>query len=148
MHMYDFQFPVTISHEDSAFIVTLDDPKGRFQGADVAESEKAALTAAVSLLDGVIADAIKNDDPIPDPAELSRGTHNVSPSPQALAKLALYREFKEQKLTKAELGRRLGWKDPQVARLFDVRHASKLEQLAAAAEVMGRRFVIGMDGAC
>jgi len=38
----------------------------------------------------------------------------------------------------AELARRLGWHMPQVDRLFDLRHASKLDQIETAARSLGR----------
>ncbi len=40
----------------------------------------------------------------------------------------------EQDIHKAELARRFGWHMPQVDRLFDLRHASKLDQIEAAAQ--------------
>lgn len=145
MEIYHYHYPVTLAAEDSGFVVTFNDPHGRFQGADWAETEQEALAAASALLDMMIDAAIAKDEPIPLPATLQAGTHFVSPSSQALATLALFRAMREQNITKAELARRLGWKYPQVSRLFDVKHASKLEQLAAAAQAIGRRFVIGMD---
>ena len=48
----------------------------------------------------------------------------------------------EQGIKKAELARRLGWHMPQVDRLFDLRHASKLDQIEAAAHVLGKQINI------
>jgi antitoxin HicB len=48
----------------------------------------------------------------------------------------------EQGIKKAELARRLGWHLPQVDRLFDLRHASKLEQIEAAAAALGRHIEV------
>ena len=39
---------------------------------------------------------------------------------------------------KVSLARRLGWHMPHVDRLFDLRHAPTLEQIEAAAIVLGR----------
>lgn len=47
----------------------------------------------------------------------------------------------EQGIKKAELARRLGWHMPQVDRLFDLRHASKLKQIEAAA-ALGRHIEV------
>jgi predicted RNase H-like HicB family nuclease len=105
--MYDYQYPVTLTPDEGGFIVTFNDPAGRFQGVDWAQSEDAALLAASGLLDAMI----------------------------------------EEGINKAELARRLGWKHPQVSRLFDVSHTSKLDQLAASAQALGRRFVIGIEQA-
>jgi antitoxin HicB len=48
----------------------------------------------------------------------------------------------EQGIKKAELARRLGWHMPQVDRLFDLRHASKIDQIEAAAHALGRHIEI------
>ncbi len=45
-----------------------------------------------------------------------------------------------QGVRKAELARRLGWKGPQVDRLFDLEHASRLDQLEAAAKALGKHI--------
>ena len=39
-----------------------------------------------------------------------------------------------------ELARRLGWKPMQVDRLFDLHHASRLDQLEAAAKALGKQI--------
>ena len=48
----------------------------------------------------------------------------------------------EQGVKKAELARRLGWHMPQVDRLFDLRYASKFDQIEAAANVLGKHIHI------
>lgn len=50
----------------------------------------------------------------------------------------------DQGMRKAELARRLGWHVPQVDRLFDLRHASKFEQLETAVAVLSKRRVLTM----
>ena len=51
-----------------------------------------------------------------------------------------------QGIRKAELARRLGWHMPQVDRLFDLRHASKLDQMIeAAANALGKQVHIHID---
>jgi antitoxin HicB len=44
----------------------------------------------------------------------------------------------EQGIKKAELARGLGWHVPQVDGLFDLKHASRFDQIEAAARVLGR----------
>ena len=51
----------------------------------------------------------------------------------------------EQGIRKAELARRLNWHVPQVDRLFDLRHASKFEQIQMAATVLGKRLVLNVE---
>lgn len=45
-----------------------------------------------------------------------------------------------QGMRKAELARRLGWKGPQVDRLFDFGQPSRLDQLEAAAKALGKHI--------
>jgi antitoxin HicB len=48
----------------------------------------------------------------------------------------------EQGVGKYRLGKQLDWHLPQVDRLIDFRHASKLDQIEQALEVLGRRLVV------
>lgn len=47
--------------------------------------------------------------------------------------------MREAKVSKAELCRRLGWNMPQVARLLDLRHASRLDLVDRALAALGKR---------
>ena len=66
----------------------------------------------------------------------------MRPSALECAKLGLYQAMTEQGIKKAELARRLGWHMPQVDRLIDLRHASKLGQIEAAANVLGKHLYV------
>jgi antitoxin HicB len=57
-------------------------------------------------------------------------------------KLALYSAMRAQRIGKAELSRRLNCHLPQVDRLLDLDHASRLDQLEAAFRVLGKRLTI------
>ena len=54
----------------------------------------------------------------------------------------LYREMREQGVGKAELARRLGWHMPQVDRVLDVQHRSRLDMMDAALGAIGRRLQV------
>ena len=75
-------------------------------------------------------------------SKAKRGQRTVRPSALDGAKLGVYQAMTEQGIKKAELARRLGWHMPQVDRLFDLRHASRLDQIEAAARVLGRRLEV------
>jgi antitoxin HicB len=77
--------------------------------------------------------------PLPEPS-VRPDLLTVRPSVLEGIKLAIYREMTLQGIRKAELARRLGWKAPQVDRLFDLGHASRLDQLEAAAKALGRHI--------
>jgi antitoxin HicB len=54
------------------------------------------------------------------------------------AKTELYREFLASGIRKAELARRLGIPKTNVDRLFDLRHQSRLDQIEAAFQALGK----------
>ena len=58
------------------------------------------------------------------------------------AKLEAYRAMRAAGLNKSQLAKRLGWQPSQVTRLFDGRHASRLDQIEAALHALGRRPVV------
>lgn len=60
------------------------------------------------------------------------------------AKLALYETMRSQGVRKAELARRLGRHMPQVDRLLDLHHASRLDQVEAALAALGKRLSVGV----
>ena len=57
-------------------------------------------------------------------------------------KVMLYQGMMEQGVGKAELARRLGWHLPQVDRVLDVQHKSRLDQMDAALAAIGRRLQV------
>jgi antitoxin HicB len=50
--------------------------------------------------------------------------------------LGVFQAMTEQGIKKAELSRRLGWQMSQARCLFDLRHASKLEQIEVTTLVL------------
>jgi antitoxin HicB len=69
----------------------------------------------------------------------------VCPSALECAKLGVYRAMTEQGIKKSELARRLGWHLPQVDRLFDLKHASRFDQIEAAARALGRHIEVSVS---
>ena len=57
-------------------------------------------------------------------------------------KVLLYQGMREQDVGKAELARRLGWHLPQVDRVLDIEHHSRLDQMDAALGAIGRRLQV------
>lgn len=56
-------------------------------------------------------------------------------------KVLLYRAMRGERVTRADLQRRLGWKRESVDRLFRLDHKSKVEQIEAALLVLGLELV-------
>jgi antitoxin HicB len=67
--------------------------------------------------------------------------------PLTAAKLLVYWALREEGVSMAELARRMNIAPQQVQRLFDGRHASRLEQIEAALRALGRRLVVSSEAA-
>ena len=129
-------YPVTLEAQpEGGFVVTFPDvPEAITQGED----EEEALLYAVDALATALSFYVEARKPLPMPSKAKRGQRTVRPSALEGAKLGVYQAMTEQGIKKSELARRLGWHMPQVDRLFDLRHASRLDQIEAAARVLGR----------
>ena len=110
-------------------------------GADKQE----ALLQAVDALETGLSFYVDTRQNLPVPSKAKRGQKTVSPSALECANLGVYQAMTEQGIRKAELARRLNWHMPQVDRLFDLRHASKFEQIQTAAAVLGKRLVLRVE---
>ncbi len=130
-----FDYPVTLTPDGDTVLATFADvPEAITFGVD----EDEALLQAVDALETGLSFYVDARKPLPTPSKAKRGQLTVRPGALEGAKLGLYQAMTEQGIRKAELARRLGWHMPQVDRLFELRHASRLDQIEAAARVLGR----------
>lgn len=102
------------------------------------ETKEEALARAEDALATVFEAYIKARRPIPTPKAPGKRDVTFTLPAMMTAKVGLYRCLLETKTTKYALAKKLGWHVPQVDRLFDVRHQSKLDQIVAAAKAMGK----------
>ena len=136
-----FDYPVILTPDDCTVLVTFPDvPEAITFGADKDE----ALLYAVDALETALSMYVDARKPLPAVSKAKRGQKTVRPSALECAKLGVYKAMTEQGIKKAELARRLGWHMPQVDRLFDLRHASNLDQIEAAAKVLGRHLEVNV----
>lgn len=134
-----FDYPVTLTPDDGTVLVTFADvPEAITFGAD----EDEALLQAIDALETALSFYVDARKPLPTPSKPKRGQRTVRPSALESAKLGVYQAMTEQGIKKAELARRLGWHMPQVDRLFDLRHASRLDQIETAARVLGKHLEV------
>jgi antitoxin HicB len=135
-----FNYPVILTPDDNGTVlVTFPDvPEAITFGADVDE----ALLQAVDALESALAFYVGERKPLPASSKPKRGQPTVRPSALECAKLGVYQAMTEQGIKKAELARRLGWHVPQVDRLFDLNHASRFDQIEAAARALGRHVEV------
>lgn len=132
-----FDYPVTLTPDEGTVLVTfVDVPEAITFGAD----EDEALLQAVDALESALSFYVEDRKPLPAVSKPKKGQQTVRPSALDCAKLGVYQAMVTQGMKKSELARRLGWHMPQIDRLFDLRHASKFEQIESAANVLGKRI--------
>ncbi|MEX0851914.1 MAG: type II toxin-antitoxin system HicB family antitoxin [Bauldia sp.] len=132
--MLAYRIDLTPDDNGTLLVTCPDLPEVTSFGDDEADALKRALDAVEEALAGRIA----NKQAIPRPS----GKAGLAVALPALiaAKVQLYLLTREEKVTRAELSRRLGWKREQVDRLFRLNHASRLDQLEAAFRVFNKRI--------
>ena len=129
-------YPVRVTTEGERILVDFPDfPEAHTFG----DTREEALTRASDALLTVIDAYMKDRQRLPQP---SRGRVRVSVPPLAVPKIELYNAMRQQRITKAELGRRLGWHMPQVDRVLDVHHASRMDRLQQALQAVDRRLEV------
>lgn len=111
------------------------------------EDEDEALMHAVDALETALSMYIDDRRDIPKPSAVKRRGKFVIVPALTEAKLALYSTMRAQKIGKAELARRLNCHLPQVDRLLDLLHNSRLDQLEAAFRAVGKRLTIAVGEA-
>ena len=133
-----FDYPVNISQESLGFVVTFPDFGFGVTDGDTLEE---ALANAVDLLDTLIEMELLESKLMPTPSP-AKGRKIISPSPQFAMKAALHNEMIKQKVSKAEMARRLNIAPPNFERVMNVRHKTKFETLYAAFTALGKRLEI------
>jgi antitoxin HicB len=127
------RYPVTLTQDDNdTLLVEFPDfPEAHTFGED----EEEALARAVDALETIIDAYIRDKRDIPAPSAVT-GASVTLPS-LVDTKVQIYAAMRAQRVGKAELAKRLNVFLPQVDRLLDVRHGSKIDQLEAAAQALG-----------
>jgi antitoxin HicB len=126
---------------DTVLVTFPDFPEATTVGEDREDALLRAVDALETAIQGRIGD--REEVPLPDAAAALA----VELSIQTSLKVLLYRAMRERDVRKANLARHLGWKAPQVDRLFDLRHASRLDQLEAAFAALGKRIEVVVSDA-
>ncbi len=131
-------YPIKLKRDtnDTLLVTFPDFPEAHTFGED----KEDALLHAVAALETIIMAYMAEKRAIPAPRR--RCGNGVELPTQAVVKILLYRVMREQKITKSELARRLHWHRPQVDRLLDLRHASRLDHLDAAMQELNARFTV------
>jgi antitoxin HicB len=131
------RYPIDLIREDNGTVtaVAADLPGAHTFGDDEADARARIVDAIETAIIAMMSDR----QAIPVPSKPGKRPVAVLPALSA-AKIALYQTMRAGRVTKSDLARRLDWHPPQVDRLLDLRHASRLDQIEAAFRVLGREL--------
>lgn len=137
------KYPITLTPDDNdTFLVTC--PLVRevaTVGSEEAEVRVMALDALLTAFGGRVSDR----EPIPVPGPFSGPFVNLGLN--VALKIELHNAMVEAALRKADLIRRLSVHAPQVDRLLDFHHISKIDHMEHALRAVGRRVVVTTEPA-
>ena len=130
-------YPINLQDDDGTVLATSPDfPELTTFGNDREE----AIARAVHALEEAISARIHDRMDIPSPSQGE--TYAFLPTLTSV-KVMLYQGMRDQGVGKAELARRLGWHLPQVDRVLDLQHKSRLDMMDAALGAIGQRLHVG-----
>ena len=139
------RYPVKLARDSNGtLLVTAPDfPEVVTFGEDEGDALMRAADAIATAIQGRISDR----EDVPHPSKPKRGHRLASLSALTWAKLELYRAMLATGTRKSDLARRLKVHGPQVDRLLDLDHDSRLDQIENAVHAMGRELHISVRAA-
>lgn len=133
-------YPVNFVPDENGSVIAQfpDVPEAMTIGSDNKNALQWAQDALVVALGGYMEQ--RRD--IPRPSRPKSGQQSVALPPQAAMKLAIYQEMRDQQITQAALGDRMGIDGRQVRRILDLDHNTSLAHLVQALKCLGKHLVI------
>jgi antitoxin HicB len=137
-----YSYPVNLEKDtNGSLLVTFPDIP---EAASVGDDEDEALLNALDALESAIEIYFDEKREVPTPSKARKGQRVVTLPALVTAKVLLANEMIRQGVRKAELARRLELHMPQVDRLLDPRHSSKLDTIERAFEKLGKRLDVSV----
>ena len=135
-------YPVTLTPDSNdTFLVGFPDfPEVNSVGDDLSDALTNASDALITALNMYFQDRR----PVPLPSEPEAGQHLVALPALETAKVLVWNEMFEQQMRKADLARILAVHTPQIDRLFDLTHSSKIEFVEQAAKALGKSLSVSL----
>lgn len=139
------RYPAKFQPEpEGGFTVTFRDvPEAITHGRTMEEAEDLAADALLTSMDFYFED----NRPVSPPSAAKRGERMIALPASAAAKVLLLNEVLAQRVTRADLARRLVVVPQTVSRLFDLHHATKIDAIDDALRVLGKRLALGLEDA-
>lgn len=132
-------YPITVTRDEATFLVDFADfPEAHSVGETLAEAHREAVDGLITAVELYM----DNRRMVPMPSAPTEGQHTVPLPALETAKVLLWNEMLHQKMRKADLARKMQVHQPQIDRLFDLRHATKLDFVEQTAAALGRRLTV------
>jgi antitoxin HicB len=135
-------YPVSLTPDSNGTLLVgfLDFPEANSVGNDREDALRNAVDALVTVL------SIYFDErrAVPLPSNTNAADAFVTLPALETAKVLVWNEMFTQKLRKADLARKLNVHTPQVDRLFDLSHSSKIEFVEQAAKALGKTLSVSL----
>ena len=129
------RYPVNLEPDSGGFFVSFPDiPEALTQGDSREDALSMALDALVTAFEFYFEDNRK----VPLPSEVTGEFVDV-PLSVAL-KVLMLNAFIDSSMTQTELANRMGVKKQEITRLFDLKHATKIDAVQKAMRVLGKRL--------
>src|SRR5439155_15146022 len=117
-------------------------------GVTQGDTEQEARAMVADALSTMIQEHIRKGEDIPHPSKpRGRRLRTIRLPALQSAKAEIYRAFKASGIRKAELARRIGIPKTNIDRLFDFSYQSRLEQIEAAFQALGKSLAIDIRDA-
>ncbi len=125
-------------------LVTFPDvPEAITQGTGRADARAMAADALAVALRGRLADG----DPLPVPAARGNGLVPIPVDAETALKIAVIEAFVASGISKTELKTRIGKSDPEVERILDPDHPTRIGPLKAALDALGKDVIVTVHDA-
>jgi antitoxin HicB len=136
------KYPITLTPDSNGtYLVSFPDlPEANSVGDDI----NVALKNAVDALETALSIYFEDRLPVPLPSKPKRNQATVTLPALETSKVLLWDEMLSQKLRKADLARKLSVHTPQIDRLFNIKHSSKLEFVEEAARALGKELSVSL----
>lgn len=136
------RYAIKLTKDDGQYVASCRDLQG-FNS--VGDSVEHALSESIDAMALILQYYIDRREPLPKASDKKRGEYWVSLPALDVAKIGLYEAMRAKGLRKSDLARKLGMHAPQVERLLDLTHKSKLEQVEAALAAVGYRVNVSVE---
>jgi len=136
------RYPALLEPEGDGFNVTFRDIPEAITCGDTLED---ALEMAAGALLTAMEFYFEDRRPVPAPSEPQEGEVLIALPVSVWAKVLLLNEMLAQRVTPAELARRLNTRPQDVTRIVNLGHATKIDTIAAAFRTMGKNLELSVQ---